>query len=247
MDAKKVSAMREGGRILAQVRDSLLSAVKPGVSAEELETLANQLISAHPGAVASFKTVPGYKWATCIMKNNEVCHGIPQKKVANTGDIITIDVGLLYKGYHTDTTGSVFVGTPSPDIQKFLDTGKKALESAISQAKAGNSIYEVSNAMQKVVEKAGYNMVFQLTGHTIGKHLHEEPYIPCVAQRRDKKVFLEEGQTIAIEPMYAMGNAFLVCDEDGWTYKTQDGSLSAMFEHTVLVTSGEPEVLTASV
>ena len=245
-DQAKISAMREGGRILGQIRDELLSVVKPGVRVEELEKLAQTLISQHSGASAAFQTVPGYKWATCIMKNEEVCHGIPQGKTVNSGDIITIDVGLIYKGYYTDTTGSVFVGKPSPEIAKFLETGKKALVAAIDQARVGNSIWDVSHAMQSVVEKAGYHMVFQLTGHTIGKHLHEEPYIPCVAQRRDKTIMLEEGQTIAIEPMYAMGNPLLVCEPDGWTYRTQDRSLSAMFEHTVLVTSGEPEILTKS-
>lgn len=246
VDKKKIEAMREGGRILGQIREQLLATAAPGVSVEDLETLAQQLIQKHPGARASFQTVSGYKWATCIMKNEEVCHGIPQHKVIEDGDLVTIDVGILYKGYHTDTTGTVFVGKPSPEIRQFLETGKHALATAIDQARVGNTIWDVSHAMQKVIEKAGYHMVFQLTGHTIGKHLHEEPYIPCVAQRRDKKVKLVEGQTIAIEPMYAMGNSYLVCEPDGWTYRTEDRSLSAMFEHTVLVTSGEPEILTAA-
>lgn len=245
-DKAKIAAMREGGKILGEVRETLLAAVKVGVTAEELEKLAQQLIKKHPGVTPSFQTVSGYDWATCIMKNEEVCHGIPRDKVVEDGDIVTIDVGVLYKGYHTDTTGTVAVGEVSQQVENFLASGKKALAAAIDQARAGNSVWDVSRAMQKVIEKAGYHMVFQLTGHTIGKHLHEEPYIPCVAQRRDKKVKLIEGQTIAIEPMYTLGNPYLVCEPDGWTYRTEDRSFAAMFEHTVLITNSEAEVLTAN-
>lgn len=240
----KIQAMREGGKILAHVREKLVSEVKTGVTAEYLEDVAQKEIAKHAGAKAAFALVPGYHWATCIMRNDEVCHGIPRNKVIQEGDVVSIDVGVFYKGFYTDTTTTVCVGTPSKEIQRFLEIGKQALNASIKQARAGKSVWHMSSAMQKVIERAGYSCVYQLTGHGVGKQLHEEPSIPCIADDQDKKILLKPGMTIAIEPMYTMGNAQLRCGDDGWTYSTVDGSLSGMFEHTVLITDGEPEILT---
>lgn len=244
---QKISAMREGGHKLAHVRDSLVTFTKVGMSFAQIEAEAQRLIKA-AGARANFALVPGYHWATCIMKNDELCHGIPSpEKIVNNGDIITIDVGLLYQGYNLDTTTSFIVGTQDPKKVEFLAIGKKALDKAIQKAVAGNSVYDISFAMQKMCETHGYSMVYQLTGHGVGKQLHEDPSIPCLAQRADKRKMLTEGQTIAIEPMYAMGKADLVLDKDGWTYRTIDHSLTGMFEETVLVTKDGPEILTRGV
>jgi methionyl aminopeptidase len=236
--------MRAGGLIMRQIKPQLQSFVAVGMSFADIEAEAQRLIKAH-GVKPNFSTVPGYHWATCIMKNDELCHGIPSpdKKVAD-GDVMSIDVGILYGGYHLDTSISFGVGDVSGDNQHFLEIGKQSLRKAINKVKAGVSVYEVSAAMQRVVERAGYSAVYQLTGHGVGEELHMEPAIPCIAQRSDKNVWLTEGQTIAVEIMYAKGDAHLKLDKDGWTYRTSDGSISAMFEETVLVTARGYEVLT---
>jgi methionyl aminopeptidase len=240
----KIEIMREGGRRLAIVRDSLVKFTKIGMSFAAIEAEAQRLIKQQE-AIPNFALVPGYHWATCIMKNDVICHGIPtEDKIVNDGDLITIDIGLLYKTYNLDTTASFFVGQTTPAKAKFLEVGQHGLERAIAEARVGNSVYDISYMMQKVIEKAGYGAVYQLTGHGIGKELHEDPYISCVAYRRDKKSKLYEGQTIAIEIMYTMGNPYLIADKDGWNHRTADHSLSAQIEETVLITSNGPEILT---
>lgn len=247
MDAElkqKITSMREGGKRLALVRDALKDFTTIGTTFAEIEAEAQRLIKRENG-IPNFALVPGYHWATCIMKNDEVCHGIPTKsKVVKDGDLITIDVGLLFEGYNLDTTTSFFRGKTTPEKERFLEVGKTALARAIDEAKLGNSIYDISSMMQKVTEKAGYGAVYQLTGHAIGKELHEDPMVPCVTYRADKKRKLYEGQTLAIEIMYTMGNPYLVLDKDGWTYRTADKSLAGMVEETVLVTANGPEILT---
>jgi methionyl aminopeptidase len=182
------------------------------------------------------------------MKNDEVCHGIPKGKYVDDGDVITIDVGLLYEKWHLDTSITFIaakdLATVPVEVKRFLDVGRESLKKAINKAKVGNSVYDISAAMQLVVERAGFSAVYQLTGHGIGEELHMEPSIPCVAQRSDKQEKLREGQTIAVEIMYAAGDAHLKVDKDGWTYRTSDGSLAGMFEETVVVTKQGPEILT---
>ncbi len=241
----KITAMREGGKRLGRIKQQLVEFTHVGTTFEEIEAEAQRLIK-EAGAVPSFSTVPGYHWATCIMKNEGMEHGIPQDKTVEDGDIIKIDVGLIYEGYHLDTTVSFIAGTSTTEKEMFLDIGRRALDKAINKARVGNTVYDISSAMQRVIEGAGCSCVYQLTGHGVGKELHEDPSIPCLAQRADKRIKLYEGQTIAIEPMYAMGDATLVVDDDGWTYKTRDGSLAGMFEETVLITKDGPEILTAA-
>lgn len=242
--ADKISAMREGGKKLAEVKACLRSAASVGMSFAELESIAQKEIAAR-GAQPSFSTVPGYSWATCIMKNDAVCHGIPEKKhVIADGDVITIDVGLINHGFHLDTTTTLVVGNADENVTRFLEIGIESLQKAIAAAVVGNSVYDVSFAMEKPLRVHGYGVVYQLTGHGVGEQLHMEPSIPCIPQRRDKKKRLYAGQTLAIENMYTMGDSDLVLASDGWTYVTQDGSLSAMFEETVLITENGPEVLT---
>lgn len=243
--AEKILAMREGGKALGKIKADLQDFVSVGTTFEAIEDKAQDLIK-KAGMKPSFSTVPGYHWATCVMRNNEVCHGIPKGKKVQDGDLITIDIGLINKGYHLDTTITFPVGTVSQEIQEFLEIGQKSLEKAIDQARVGNSVYDISFAMEKPLRTKGYGVVFQLTGHGVGESLHMEPAIPCVPSKSDRKIKLIEGQTLAIENMYTMGSPLLEEATDGWTYITADGSLSGMFEETVLVTKNGPEVLTKS-
>jgi methionyl aminopeptidase len=243
----KLIAMREGGAALRQIKHQLQVFTQAGTAFEAIEVEAQRLIAA-AGATPNFALVPGYHWATCIMKNDEVCHGIPEGERVEDGDIITIDVGLLYHGWHLDTSISFLVAGPNtPDREtreEFLAVGRESLRKAINKARVGNTVYDISSAMQRVVERAGYGAVYQLTGHGIGRELHMDPVIPCVAQRPDKKLKLTEGQTLAIEIMYTAGDPELEVAADGWTYQTKDHSLSGMFEETVVVTKNGPEILT---
>ncbi len=240
---QKITFMREGGHILAQIRDQLAVYAQVGMSFAEIESEAQRLIKAS-GAKPSFSTVPGYHWATCIMKNDGLCHGIPNDTLIEDGDVVTVDVGLIYGGYHLDTTTTFIVGTVASEKKRFLELGQKALNKAIGKVYAGQSVYNVSLAMEKVLVENDLGIVYQLTGHGVGEQLHMDPAIPCIAQKGDKKVFLHEGQTIAVEVMYTAGEPDLKVDRDGWTYRTVDGSLSGMFEETVLVTKNGFEILT---
>lgn len=242
-DQERISAMRVGGRALGTIRQQLVEFTQVGTTFEEIEAEAQRLIKAG-GFKPSFSTVRDYQWATCIMKNEQLCHGIPRGYVVEAGDVITIDVGLINQGYHLDTTTTFAVGEVDGATKQFLEVGRSALKKAIQQVKHGQSVYQISKAMQKTVEKAGYSPVYQLTGHGVGKELHLDPNIPCVAEPRDKRVLISSGDTLAIEIMYAMGDSYLVEAPDGWTYQTADGSLSGMFEETVLVTQTGVEILT---
>lgn len=243
ISSQKITAMREGGHILAQIRDHLATFARVGMTFAQIEAEAQRLIKLH-GMKPSFSTVPGYKWACCIMKNDGLCHGIPNETVIEDGDVVTVDVGLINKGYHLDTTTTFIVGTSSKEKEHFLEIGRKSLNKAIAKVSAGESVYSVSFAMQKVLQENGCGIVYQLTGHGVGERLHMSPNIPCVALKEDKRVLLTEGQTIAVESMYTAGEPHLKLDRDGWTYRTADGSLSAMFEETVLVTEKGAEILT---
>lgn len=241
----QIDSMRVGGKALAQVKKALADYAEVGRSFIEIERIATDLI-AKAGYSPSFSTVEGYSWTTCIMKNEQLCHGIPNEQVVQDGDVITIDVGLISNGYHLDTTVSFGAGKISLKTNRFLEVGRRSLKKAIELVKPGQSVYQLSRAMEKTLLDNGYGAVYQLTGHGVGSELHQEPSIPCVANPEDKQVLLYEGQTLAIEVMYTMGNPYVVLAKDGWTYQTQDKSLSAMFEETVLVTSQGYEILTKS-
>lgn len=243
MDTHKINQMRKGGSALGVIKGKLQQFVVPGMRFEDIEVEAQRLI-AQAGFVPSFSTVPGYHWATCIMKNDEMCHGIPVGKLVASGDVLTIDIGLISDGYHLDTTLTFAVGEVPEASRLFLERGQSILKDAIDKAKVGNSVYDVSYEMESGLQKYGYGVVYQLTGHGIGTELHMDPAIPCFTQRSDKKRRFTEGQTVAIEVMYTAGNPKLVVDKDGWTYRTADGSLAGMFEETVLITKKGPEVLT---
>lgn len=236
---EEMEVMAEGGRRLAEIRDKIIETIKPGITGLELDDLANELIE-KTGGKASFKMVPGYKWATCININDVVVHGIPDKTVVTLGDKVGLDIGMLYKGFHTDT--SVSVGEP----EKFLETGKLALKKAIGEARIGKRIMDISRAMQETVEGAGYSVVRALTGHGIGRKLHEDPAIPCFEfGKYECSPRIVEGMVLAIEVMYNEGESDVVYkNEDGWTIATADGKMSGLFEETVAVTKKGPVILT---
>ncbi len=240
----EIKIMARGGQILGNIRDTLAFAVKPGIRTMDLEKMASDMIE-KAGGKASFKMVPGYYWATCINLNDVVVHGIPDETVIRDGDKVGIDVGLFYKGYHTDTATTVIVNSNS---NKFLDTGKLALKTAIEQAKPGKRVADISKAIQETVEAAGYSAVRALTGHGVGKNLHEEPAIPCfVVGKYEHSQVLQTGMVLAIEVMYNAGIFEVVYkNDDGWTIATADGKISGLFEQTVALAQSGPVILTGT-
>lgn len=248
---EEIKTMAIGGAMLSRVKNKLKEAVKPGVSAAEIEKLACELIK-EEGAEPSFKKVPGYSWATCISVNEGLVHGIPTEElVFKNGDLVSIDVGIYYKGFHSDTSISVGLNL-SPENKKFLGVGKIALEKAISKTRAGNHIFDISKAIEDTIEGAGYTTIKALVGHGVGRELHEEPQIPCflpagrqgVLERIKESPMIQVGMVLAVEVMYAMGSDKVEVDADGWTIRTRDGKISALFEETVAVTANGPKVLT---
>lgn len=233
------------GEKLAKIFSQCLKEIKPGRSLIEIEQLANQLIE-QEGVRASFKTVPGYHWATCINLNAGVVHGIPDQKTIKEGDVVSLDMGSLYQNWHADMAYTIKVqGQENLEIERFLNTGKRALEEAIKVVKPGNRVGHISAAIQRVIEGNGYHCVRELTGHGIGRKLHQDPWIPCLLTGSiDQTPELEEGMGLAIEVIYTMGEPELKKLADGWTIETQDGKISALFEKTVLVTRKGARIIT---
>jgi methionyl aminopeptidase len=245
---EEIRMMAEGGKKIAEIRDQISELVKPGITTGELDRKADELIE-KAGGQASFKMVPGYRWATCINLNDVVVHGIPGDQVIKRGDKVGIDVGMFYKGFHTDTATTVKVKSKSEkdiEIENFLETGRKALNKAIEQAKPGKRVMDISRAIQETVEEAGYSVVTALTGHGVGRNLHEEPPIPCfVLGNYEHSPQLVIGTVLAIEVMYNAGKSEVAYkNDDGWTIVTADGKISGLFEHTVAVTKSGPVILT---
>jgi len=249
---EEIAIMREGGAKLGDILQKLLNKAQSGVMLMDIEMLADQLIAA-AGGEASFKTVKGYKWATCLCVNDVVVHGIPTNYVLKDSDVLTIDVGILYKGFHTDTAWTKEVsakGGPASgwksEIQEFLKVGEDALWKAIDQVRVGNRVGHISQTIQRIVEGAGYGIVKTLVGHGVGRELHEAPQVPgFIKAPVETTPELIPGQTIAIEVIYAMGSGTVVYpNDDGWSIVSSDGSLTAVFEHTIAITEGQPQVLT---
>lgn len=238
----EIEKIRLGGKILADVLQKVLAKVAPGITTLELDKYADELIVKNR-ATPSFKMEKGYKFATCMNVNDMVVHGIPTSYKLQEGDILGVDVGTYYQGFHTDCSWSTQVGKEQ-DI--FLDTGKKALEYAIKKCVAGNHTGDISKAIQETIEGAGYSCVKQLVGHGVGRALHEDPEIPCYLRGKvENTPILKEGMVLAIEAIYNMGQSQIVyANDDGWTIVTRDGLPSGLFEHTVVVTKTGPEILT---
>lgn len=242
----ELTAMKEGGQKLGTILNELLRFADVGVSLNDIEKEANRLIDASGGS-ASFKTVSGYHWATCLCVNEVVVHGIPTDYVLRDGDKLTIDIGLLYKGLHTDTAWTKLIGTTrDPETEKFLKVGEDTLWSAIAVARAGNHVGDISKVIEDGIEGAGYSIVKTLVGHGVGKELHEDPQIPGFTRGESKNTpLLVAGETIAIEIIYAKGKGTIVYEnDDGWTLSTRDRSLASVFEHSIEVTGEKPVILT---
>lgn len=240
----EIEIMAEGGKRLARVKEELKKKVKEGVSAWEIETLAFDLIKKE-GAEASFKMVPGYSWATCVNVNSGIVHGIPKPEVVfKKGDVVSVDVGIFYKGFHVDTSFTEGLGV-SPEICRFLQAGKEALQKAIEKVRPGNKVYDISQAIQETIELDGYSPIRALVGHGVGRNLHEDPQIPCFTYgKREDSLEIVPGMVFAIEVMYALGSSDVATEPDGWTIVTQDGKISALFEETVATTTHGPLLLT---
>ena len=239
---REIELMREAGRILALVHEELEKAIKPGITTKEIDRLGEELIRSY-GCIPSFLNYNGYPASICVSVNDEVVHGIPSKKrILREGDIVSLDAGVIYKGYHSDAARTHAVGEISKEAQKLIDVTRESFFEGIKYAKAGNHLFDISKAIQNYVESNGYSVVRDLVGHGIGSALHEDPQIPNFKQRgRGPK--LVPGMTLAIEPMVNMGAFDVWWLEDDWTVVTQDESLSAHYENTILITEGEPEIL----
>lgn len=252
---EEILIMRQGGKILAETLWAVLGKVKPGVSELELDTLAEKLI-VKKGGEPGFKRVKGYHHTICVSTNDVVVHGIPTSYRFQEGDVVGIDCGVYYKGFHTDMAETLRVSTmntkqvtinKNDEVDRFLETGKKALEEGIKMARAGNRVGHISQTIQNIVEKeGGYSIVRTLVGHGVGRNLHEEPEVPGFLRGPfEKTPMLLAGMTIAIEVIYNQGRKEVVLNKDGWTITTEDRSISGLFERTVAVTDKDPIVLTS--
>jgi methionyl aminopeptidase len=245
--AHEIELMREAGSIVAEVLDTLATMVQPGRTTEELDQKAESIIRGR-GAVPSFKGYRGFPSTICASVNEELVHGIPSgSTILAEGDIISIDVGAIFQGFHGDSARTFPVGEISSQAQRLLDTTKRALAAGIGQARVGRRFGDISRAIQELVEADGFSVVREYTGHGIGRTMHEDPQILHYLNPRDamRKRPLRAGMTFALEPMVNSGDWTTRVLDDGWTVVTSDGKLSAHFEHSLAISeSGEPEVLT---
>ena len=239
----EIEKMREACRLIAIVHDGLGKALHPGMSTWEIDHMGEEMIRSF-GCIPNFLNYNGYPASICVSVNNEVVHGIPSKKrIIQEGDIVSLDAGLIYQGYHSDAARTHAVGEISKEARQLIDVTRQSFFEGIKYAKAGNHLHDISAAIQAYAESYGYGVVRELTGHGIGRHLHEDPAIPNF-KPVGRGIKLRPGMTLAIEPMINMGRPDVEWLDDDWTVVTADGSLSAHYENTILITEGEPEILT---
>ncbi len=241
--ANQIALMAEAGKKLHFVLNHLRDAVRIGITTLELDRLAEQLIH-EQGAVVSFKGYQGYPFTLCASVNDEVVHTFPNDRPLQSGDIVSLDLGLIWKGWQSDSAITVAVGEISGDTKKLITVTEEALWLGIKQMKPGNTIGDIGAAIQTHGEKAGLGVVRDLTGHGIGQKLHEPPAVPNFGKPH-KGLKLQAGMVLAIEPMFTLGDYQVDIDDAHWTVKTRDGSLAAHFEHTIAITEQGPQVLTA--
>ncbi|TSC74381.1 MAG: methionyl aminopeptidase [Parcubacteria group bacterium Gr01-1014_44] len=247
---QEVAVMAEGGKILREILQNLAQAVRPGLTTEEIDKLARELVLSWAKKLpkakigSSFCGYRGFPGFVCVSVNDEVVHGIPSvKKIMTEGDIVGLDFGIIYQGFHTDSAVTVPVGKVSKEVEKLLRVTQESLELGIQEAIVGQTVGDIGYAVQKHAEKNGFGVVKELVGHGVGRKLHEEPYIPNYGRKGEGEI-LKEGMVIAIEPMITAGRPAVEIAPDGWTYKTKDHSLAAHFEHTVAITKEGPKILT---
>jgi methionyl aminopeptidase len=240
----EVGSLRACGRIAARVRDELRDWLQPGVETRDLDALAERRLE-ELGATPAFKGYRGYPACICVSVNEQVVHGIPGRRKLKAGDLVSVDIGVKYNGFYTDTAVSAGVGALDPDGERLLRVAREALALGIAQVRPGRRVGDVSHAIQARVERDGFTVVREFVGHGIGRAMHEDPQIPNYGVPGRGPAFVE-GQALAIEPMVNEGAAPVRILDDGWTAVTADGRRSAHFEHTVLVMDGAAEVLTRS-
>ena len=239
---REIELMREAGRILAKTHEELAKNLRPGMSTWDIDHVGEEIIRSY-GCIPSFKNYNGYPASICVSVNDEVVHGIPHKEhFLDEGDIVSLDAGVIYKGYHSDAARTYGIGEIDDDAKKLIEVTRQSFFEGIKFAKAGNHLNDISAAIQKYAESFGFGVVRDLVGHGIGSHLHEDPEIPNFARKR-KGILLQPGMTLAIEPMITEGSYEVVWLDDDWTVMTEDGGWAAHYENTILITEGEPEIL----
>lgn len=243
--AREIELMKEAGRILEIVHDELAKALQPGMTTKEIDRLGEEIIRSY-GCIPSFLNYNGYPASICVSVNDEVVHGIPsRKRIIREGDIVSLDAGVIYKGYHSDAARTHAVGEVTQQAKELIKVTEECFFEGIKYAKEGNHLFDISAAIGRYANERGYGVVEDLCGHGIGTKLHEAPEIPNYEMnRRGPK--LRAGMTLAIEPMINIGTWEVDWLDDDWTVVTRDGSLSAHYEHTVLITEDEPVLLTLS-
>lgn len=240
---REIELMRESCRRLSLVHEELAKTIRPGISTKEIDRACEELIRSY-GGTPNFLHYHGFPASVCVSVNEAVVHGIPREDyIIQEGDIVSLDTGMLYQGYHSDAARTHAAGKISAEAQKLIDVTRQSFFEGIKMARAGNHLHDISNAIAAYVTPYGYGIVRDLVGHGIGTQMHESPKIPNFAQRR-RGPKLRAGMTLAIEPMINMGTADVEWLDDGWTVVSADHSLSAHYENTVLITDGEPEILT---
>ena len=241
---REIELMAEAGKILERVHNELEKALRPGMSTKDIDTLGEEIIRSY-GCIPSFLNYNGYPASICVSVNQEVVHGIPDKhRIIQEGDIVSLDAGVIYEGYHSDAARTVAVGEVSEEAKLLIERTRQSFIEGMKKAVAGNHLYDISAAIGDYANQFGYGVVEDLCGHGIGSHLHEEPEIPNFRQSRFRRgIKLKPGMTLAVEPMINVGTKDVIWMDDEWTVVTEDKSLSAHYENTILITDGKPEIL----
>ena len=243
--AREIELMTEAGRILEIVHDELAKALHPGMSTMDIDQLGEEVIRSY-GCIPSFLDYNGYPASICVSVNDEVVHGIPDRhRILQDGDVVSLDAGVIYKGYHSDAARTYGIGEISKEAEDLIKVTRESFFEGIKYAREGNHLFDISGAIGDYAEEHGYGVVRDLCGHGIGTHLHEAPEIPNFRMNR-KGMLLKAGMTLAIEPMITAGGHEVDWLDDDWTVVTRDGSLAAHYENTVLITEGEPKLLSLS-
>lgn len=240
---RELELMREAGKILAKVHEGLEKELRPGMTTYEVDRIGEEMIRSF-GCIPSFKNYHGYPASVCVSINEEVVHGIPSKKrMIQEGDVVSLDIGVIHKGYHSDAARTHAIGAVPEVVKLLIDRTRQSFFEGMKYAVAGYHLHEISNAIGDYAESFGYGVVEDLCGHGIGTQLHEDPEIPNFRQVR-RGIKLRPGMTLAIEPMINMGTADVLWLDDDWTVVSADMSLSAHYENTIVITEGKPEILT---
>ena len=238
----EIEIIHQAGQITTTAMLEVSKKIRPGIKTSELDNIAEEVIK-KLGGESSFKKVKGYKHSICVTPNDWVVHGIPGNYTLKSGDVIGIDLGTYFGGFHSDMAQTYAVGKVSKEVEEFLSVGKKALNEAVKKVQIGSKVGDISNTIQEIVEEAGHSVVRELVGHGVGRNLHEDPLIPGVG-KKGTGVLIKEGMVLAVEIIYNRGSQKIQLLDDGWSISTKDGSISGLYERTVTPTKEGPLVLT---